>query len=43
MPATPTPLLDASGPPAGPADIRLIVTDMDGTLLDDDMLSSTRP
>ncbi|KOG68133.1 MULTISPECIES: Cof-type HAD-IIB family hydrolase [Streptomyces] len=35
MPATPTPLLDASGLPAGPADIRLIVTDMDGTLLDD--------
>ncbi|MGW2712965.1 HAD hydrolase family protein, partial [Streptomyces sp. NPDC001356] len=35
MPATPTPLLDASDQPAGPADIRLIVTDMDGTLLDD--------
>ncbi|MFI2203554.1 Cof-type HAD-IIB family hydrolase [Streptomyces sp. NPDC020192] len=35
MPATPTPLLDDPGLPAGPADIRLIVTDMDGTLLDD--------
>ncbi|MGW7528194.1 Cof-type HAD-IIB family hydrolase [Streptomyces sp. NPDC054783] len=35
MPATPTPLLDTPGLPAGPADIRLIVTDMDGTLLDD--------
>ncbi|MER6074486.1 Cof-type HAD-IIB family hydrolase [Streptomyces sp. NPDC001817] len=35
MPATPTPLRDTPGPPAGPADIRLIVTDMDGTLLDD--------
>lgn len=35
MPATPTPLLDVPGLPAGPADIRLIVTDMDGTLLDD--------
>ncbi|MFF9087757.1 Cof-type HAD-IIB family hydrolase [Streptomyces sp. NPDC014991] len=35
MPATPAPLYDTSGPPAGPADIRLIVTDMDGTLLDD--------
>lgn len=33
MPATP--LLDIPGLPAGPADIRLIVTDMDGTLLDD--------
>ncbi|MER6431130.1 Cof-type HAD-IIB family hydrolase [Streptomyces sp. NPDC059688] len=31
----PTPLLDAPGLPAGAADIRLIVTDMDGTLLDD--------
>ncbi|SEE08254.1 hypothetical protein SAMN05216532_6859 [Streptomyces sp. 2231.1] len=31
----PTPLLDVPGLPAGPADIRLIVTDMDGTLLDD--------
>ncbi|MGW4563613.1 Cof-type HAD-IIB family hydrolase [Streptomyces sp. NPDC004561] len=35
MPATPTPLLDAPGLPAGCADIRLVVTDMDGTLLDD--------
>ncbi|MGV4985890.1 Cof-type HAD-IIB family hydrolase [Streptomyces sp. NRAIS4] len=35
MPATPTPLLDLPGLPAGPVDIRLIVTDMDGTLLDD--------
>ncbi|MEU9478134.1 Cof-type HAD-IIB family hydrolase [Streptomyces sp. NPDC048191] len=35
MPATPTPLLDLAGPAAGPAGIRLIVTDMDGTLLDD--------
>ncbi|MEU0335465.1 Cof-type HAD-IIB family hydrolase [Streptomyces sp. NPDC006193] len=35
MSTTPAPLLDSSGPPAGPADIRLIVTDMDGTLLDD--------
>ncbi|MEV6118355.1 Cof-type HAD-IIB family hydrolase [Streptomyces sp. NPDC052109] len=35
MPATPVPLLDLPGLPAGPADIRLIVTDMDGTLLDD--------
>ncbi|MGW2647980.1 Cof-type HAD-IIB family hydrolase [Streptomyces sp. NPDC001393] len=35
MPATPTPLRDTPGLPAGPADIRLIVTDMDGTLLDD--------
>ncbi|MET8768651.1 Cof-type HAD-IIB family hydrolase [Streptomyces sp. NPDC004658] len=35
MPATPAPLLDTSGLPAGRADIRLIVTDMDGTLLDD--------
>ncbi|MGJ5751767.1 hypothetical protein FB563_7374 [Streptomyces puniciscabiei] len=35
MPVTPTPLLDTPGPSAGPADIRLIVTDMDGTLLDD--------
>jgi Cof subfamily protein (haloacid dehalogenase superfamily) len=35
MPATPAPLLDTPGPPAGPADIRLVVTDMDGTLLDD--------
>ncbi|CAL2072694.1 Cof-type HAD-IIB family hydrolase [Streptomyces murinus] len=36
MPAIPTPLLDVPGLPAGPADIRLIVTDMDGTLLDGD-------
>ncbi|MFB7505270.1 Cof-type HAD-IIB family hydrolase [Streptomyces broussonetiae] len=35
MSATPTPLLDIPGLPAGPADIRLIVSDMDGTLLDD--------
>ncbi|QHC32411.1 Cof-type HAD-IIB family hydrolase [Streptomyces sp. HF10] len=36
MPAISTPLLDVPGPSAAPADIRLIVTDMDGTLLDDD-------
>ncbi|MEU7303210.1 Cof-type HAD-IIB family hydrolase [Streptomyces sp. NPDC007206] len=35
MPALPTPLADTLPLPAGPADIRLIVTDMDGTLLDD--------
>ncbi|MFI6358190.1 Cof-type HAD-IIB family hydrolase [Streptomyces sp. NPDC050743] len=35
MPATPMPLLAVPGLPAGPADIRLIVTDMDGTLLND--------
>ncbi|MEU3411962.1 Cof-type HAD-IIB family hydrolase [Streptomyces sp. NPDC006658] len=35
MPAIPAPLPDTSALPAGPADIRLIVTDMDGTLLDD--------
>ncbi|WP_031167745.1 Cof-type HAD-IIB family hydrolase [Streptomyces durhamensis] len=35
MPATPAPLLDVPGLPAGPTDIRLIVSDMDGTLLDD--------
>lgn len=35
MPSTPSPLLTASGLPAEPADIRLVVTDMDGTLLDD--------
>ncbi|MGW2486396.1 Cof-type HAD-IIB family hydrolase [Streptomyces sp. NPDC001606] len=36
MPATPAPLLDhPAGLPEGPADIRLVVTDMDGTLLDD--------
>ncbi|MFJ8729078.1 Cof-type HAD-IIB family hydrolase [Streptomyces bauhiniae] len=36
MSATPAPLLDVPGEPSGPADIRLVVTDMDGTLLDDD-------
>ena len=35
MSFTPSPLLTPSELPAGPADIRLIVTDMDGTLLDD--------
>ncbi|MFI1164355.1 Cof-type HAD-IIB family hydrolase [Streptomyces sp. NPDC020801] len=35
MPSTPSPLYTAPGLAAGPADIRLIVTDMDGTLLDD--------
>ncbi|MFG3205643.1 Cof-type HAD-IIB family hydrolase [Streptomyces sp. NPDC048192] len=35
MPALPTPLVDPRPLPTGPADIRLIVTDMDGTLLDD--------
>ncbi|MFB0620598.1 Cof-type HAD-IIB family hydrolase [Streptomyces sp. AGS-58] len=35
MPATPASLYDTARLPAGPADIRLIVTDMDGTLLDD--------
>ncbi|MGA5036470.1 Cof-type HAD-IIB family hydrolase [Streptomyces capoamus] len=35
MPATPASVLDPCGPAAGPADIRLVVTDMDGTLLDD--------
>ncbi|WP_330336636.1 Cof-type HAD-IIB family hydrolase [Streptomyces sp. NBC_00557] len=35
MPALPTPLAGTQPLPAGPADIRLIVTDMDGTLLDD--------
>lgn len=35
MPATPASLLEVPGLPAGPADIRLVVTDMDGTLLDD--------
>ncbi|MBV2355283.1 Cof-type HAD-IIB family hydrolase [Streptomyces sp. J2-1] len=35
MPATPAPLINPSPVPAGPADIRLVVTDMDGTLLDD--------
>ncbi|MFF4394649.1 Cof-type HAD-IIB family hydrolase [Streptomyces sp. NPDC001480] len=36
MPATPASLLTTPGPAAGSADIRLVVTDMDGTLLDDD-------
>ncbi|WP_279617023.1 hypothetical protein [Streptomyces yokosukanensis] len=40
MSATPVPLLDH---PGLPADIRLIVTDMDGTLLDDAMCFWTRP
>ncbi|MET8584482.1 Cof-type HAD-IIB family hydrolase [Streptomyces collinus] len=35
MPATPASLLETPAPPAVPADIRLVVTDMDGTLLDD--------
>ncbi|NUP44114.1 MAG: HAD family hydrolase [Streptomyces sp.] len=35
MSSAASPLLTASGPPAGSADIRLVVTDMDGTLLDD--------
>ncbi|MGW5283000.1 Cof-type HAD-IIB family hydrolase [Streptomyces collinus] len=35
MPATPASLLETLVPPAVPADIRLVVTDMDGTLLDD--------
>ncbi|MEU2052164.1 Cof-type HAD-IIB family hydrolase [Streptomyces bungoensis] len=35
MPATPASLLQAPTPPAGAAGIRLVVTDMDGTLLDD--------
>ncbi|MFE1885388.1 Cof-type HAD-IIB family hydrolase [Streptomyces diastatochromogenes] len=35
MPATPASLLETPGQPAGSADIRLVVTDMDGTLLDD--------
>ncbi|MFE9494009.1 Cof-type HAD-IIB family hydrolase [Streptomyces collinus] len=35
MPATPASLLETPAPPAAPADIRLVVTDMDGTLLDD--------
>ncbi|ANP50816.1 Cof subfamily protein (haloacid dehalogenase superfamily) [Streptomyces griseochromogenes] len=35
MPATPASLLETPGSPAGSADIRLVVTDMDGTLLDD--------
>lgn len=36
MPDTPASLLTTPGLPAGNADIRLVVTDMDGTLLDDD-------
>ncbi|GAA0922519.1 Cof-type HAD-IIB family hydrolase [Streptomyces thermoalcalitolerans] len=35
MPSTPSPLRTASDRPAEPAGIRLVVTDMDGTLLDD--------
>ncbi|MFR0355863.1 Cof-type HAD-IIB family hydrolase [Streptomyces sediminimaris] len=35
MSSAPSPLLTATGPSTGSADIRLIVTDMDGTLLDD--------
>ncbi|MEV6946574.1 Cof-type HAD-IIB family hydrolase [Streptomyces sp. NPDC051172] len=35
MSSAASPLLTASGPPTGSADIRLVVTDMDGTLLDD--------
>ncbi|MFJ9868062.1 Cof-type HAD-IIB family hydrolase [Streptomyces sp. NPDC101165] len=35
MPATPASLLETPGLPAGSADIRLVVADMDGTLLDD--------
>jgi Cof subfamily protein (haloacid dehalogenase superfamily) len=35
MTSTPSPLLTAPDPAAGAPDIRLIVTDMDGTLLDD--------
>ncbi|MGW5126063.1 Cof-type HAD-IIB family hydrolase [Streptomyces sp. NPDC004069] len=35
MPRTPSPLLTTPEPVTGPVDIRLIVTDMDGTLLDD--------
>ncbi|MEU8713341.1 Cof-type HAD-IIB family hydrolase [Streptomyces sp. NPDC048663] len=36
MPASPASLLTTTGPAAGCADIRLVVTDMDGTLLDDE-------
>jgi len=36
MPASPASLLTTPDLPAGPADIRLVVTDMDGTLLDDE-------
>lgn len=35
MSSAASPFRTASGPPTGPADIRLVVTDMDGTLLDD--------
>jgi Cof subfamily protein (haloacid dehalogenase superfamily) len=35
MSSAASPLLTASGPHTGSADIRLVVTDMDGTLLDD--------
>ncbi|MFI8230288.1 Cof-type HAD-IIB family hydrolase [Streptomyces sp. NPDC085900] len=35
MTSASTPLATVSDPPAGRADIRLVVTDMDGTLLDD--------
>jgi Cof subfamily protein (haloacid dehalogenase superfamily) len=35
MSSAPSPLLTATAPSTGAADIRLIVTDMDGTLLDD--------
>lgn len=36
MPYSHAPRPTASAPPAGPVDIRMVVTDMDGTLLDDD-------
>ncbi|MER6960638.1 MULTISPECIES: Cof-type HAD-IIB family hydrolase [unclassified Streptomyces] len=36
MPYSHAPRLTAPDPSAGPVDIRLVVTDMDGTLLDDD-------
>ncbi|MFF4655587.1 Cof-type HAD-IIB family hydrolase [Streptomyces sp. NPDC001381] len=36
MPYSHAPQPTAPEPPAGPVDIRLVVTDMDGTLLDDD-------
>ncbi|MGW4882342.1 Cof-type HAD-IIB family hydrolase [Streptomyces sp. NPDC004262] len=36
MPASPASLLTTTGPAAGSADIRLVVTDMDGTLLNDE-------
>ncbi|MFE0515565.1 Cof-type HAD-IIB family hydrolase [Streptomyces sp. NPDC058964] len=36
MPASPASLLTAADVPTAPAGIRLVVTDMDGTLLDDD-------